>query len=54
MELKFVIDTPPDEECLNDFHKALAKGLINRYGIETMKRVVAEYEKSKKQQDKLS
>mgnify|MGYP004652525401 CR=1 FL=1 len=54
MELKFVIDTPPDEECLIRSHKTLAKGLINRYGIETMKRVVAEYEKSKKQQDKLS
>ncbi len=48
MDLKFVIDTPPDEKCLNDFHKLLAKGLINRYGIETMKKVVKEYQRNKR------
>lgn len=47
MNFKFIVDVPPDEECLNNFHKALAKGLINKNGEENMKKVVAEYYKSK-------
>lgn len=48
-DFEFIVITPPDEECIENFHKTLAQGLINKYGIETMKKVV---ELSKTQENK--
>ena len=47
LEFKFIVDIPPDKEGLKDFHKAFVKGLINRYDIEVMIRVIKDYEKTK-------
>ena len=39
-DFEFIIVTPADEESITNFHKSLAQGLINKHGIETMKKVV--------------
>lgn len=39
-EFKFIVDVPPDEYCINNFHKTIAKALIDKYGVKNM-RVVA-------------
>ncbi len=39
-DFKFVVGVDPDEETIKEFHKILANGLIKRYGIETMKKVL--------------
>lgn len=39
-DFEFIIVTPPNEECIESFHKTLAQGLINKYGIEIMRKVV--------------
>lgn len=44
-EFEFIIDVPPDEETIREFHKSIAQGLINKYGAETMKRVLEELNK---------
>ena len=36
----FVVKTPADEEVEMDFHRSLAKGLINKHGIDVMKNVI--------------
>lgn len=45
MEFKFVTGTAPDEETINDMHKELAKGLINKYGKEVIKEVLKHTDK---------
>ena len=50
MEFIFVVDVPPDEDCISRSHKVLADGLIEKYGIETMKEVVRQI-KAKKAKD---
>lgn len=37
---EFVVDVAPSRETILEFHKNLAKILINKYGKETMKKVV--------------
>ena len=39
-EFKFVVGVAPDEETIREFHSVLAKGLIKKYGVETMKEVL--------------
>lgn len=39
-EFEFIEINEPDGYCLENFHKALAKGLINKYGEEAMRKVV--------------
>ena len=46
-DLEFVIDTPPDEYTIKNFHKTMAKICIKKYGIDVMKRVVKEMDKHK-------
>jgi len=46
-EFEFIVDVLPDEETIREFHRSIAQGLVNKYGAETMKRVL---EESKKQQ----
>lgn len=39
-EFEFIVDVSPDEETIREFHRSIAQGLINKYGAETMKRVL--------------
>ena len=41
---EFVVDVPPDEDCIRRFHKVIADSLIKKYGIATMKEVVKQME----------
>lgn len=36
----FTVKGQADDEVIRDFHRALAKGLINKHGIEVMKKVI--------------
>lgn len=45
----FVVNTPPDEYTINEFHKGLAEILINKYGVETMKEVLKQINAKEKQ-----
>lgn len=29
---EFIVDVPPDNETIINFHNAIARGLINKYG----------------------
>jgi len=40
MVFEFVVDVPPDEDCIGGFHQVIADAFIKKYGIETMKEVV--------------
>lgn len=40
MDFIFKIKVPPDEDVIRDFHRSLAKGLINKHGVDVMKNVV--------------
>lgn len=51
-EFKFIVDVPPDEYCINNFHKTIARGLIEKYGAENMRRVLKEIERMKNTSDK--
>ena len=44
-KFELVIDFPPDEETIRDFHRAIAQVLVNKYGTETMKKVLEEFKK---------
>lgn len=44
-EFEFIVDIPPDEETIKAFHRAIAQGLINKYGSETMEKVLEEWDK---------
>lgn len=37
---EFIFDNQPDEETLQEFHKAIAEDLIENFGLEVMKEVV--------------
>lgn len=37
---EFVVDVPPDEDCIERSHKVIADAFIKKYGVETMKEVV--------------
>lgn len=37
---EFIFDNQPDEETLQEFHKAIAEAYIKKYGVEVMKEVV--------------
>ena len=43
-EFEFIVDIPPDKETIINFHKAIAKGLIKKYGEATMREVVKQLE----------
>lgn len=45
MEFKFVTGTAPDEETINNMHRELAKGLINKYGKEVIEKVLKQIDK---------
>lgn len=45
---EFIFDNQPDEETLQEFHKAIAEAYIKKYGVENMRRVL---EILKNQQD---
>lgn len=51
MEFNFIVDVPPDEECIKEFRMGIAEDLIQNHGIEFIKRVLEELDKRK---DKLS
>lgn len=51
-EFIFVVDVPPDEYCIKNFHDAIAKGLIEKYGAENMRRVLKEIERMENTSDK--
>lgn len=40
MDFNFVVGVAPDEETINNMHKELAKGLINKYGKKVIKEVL--------------
>lgn len=40
MDFEFIVGTPPDEECIQNFHKTLAQGLINKYGSEKIDKLI--------------
>ena len=40
IDYKFVVDVPPDEDCIRRSHKVIADELIKKYGMATMKEVV--------------
>lgn len=44
-EFEFIVDVPPDEYTIREFHKSIAQGLINKYGAENMKKVLEELKK---------
>lgn len=41
-ESKFVEINEPSEEVIEEFHKQLAKGLINKYGKELIEKALKE------------
>lgn len=44
-EFEFIVDVQPDKETIREFHRSIAQGLVNKYGAETMKRVLEEAKK---------
>ena len=36
----FIVDVSPDDYCIENFHKSLARGLINKYGTENIKKIL--------------
>lgn len=42
---EFVVDVEPDEETIRKVHEDLARILINKYGVQTMKEVLNILEK---------
>lgn len=40
MEFVFVLKNEPSEELIQEFHRGIAKDLIENYGIDTMKEVL--------------
>ena len=47
MEFIFVVDVPPDEDCIERSHQVIADAFIEKYGIETMKEVVRQIQLKK-------
>lgn len=47
MEFKFIAVNEPDEEAIDEFHKIIVEGLIEIYGIETMREVLKRIENEK-------
>lgn len=47
MEYKFIVRTPPDQECIDEFYKSVAQGLINKHGVEFMREVVRTLKETK-------
>lgn len=39
-EFNFICVNEPDEDCLDRFHTAIAKELIKKHGIETIRKVL--------------
>lgn len=37
MEFKFIAVNEPDEEAVEEFHRIIAEGLVEKYGIETIR-----------------
>jgi hypothetical protein len=46
-EFNFIINTPPDETTIDEFHKSLARILVKKYGVETIKKVIQLVEQQK-------
>lgn len=42
MDFNFIVGVAPDKETINNMHKELAKGLINKYGKKVMNKVLKE------------
>lgn len=40
MDFEFIVRTPPDEECINNFKKSISQGMIEKYGVEVLKKAV--------------
>lgn len=40
MVFEFVVNVPPDEDCIERSHQVIADAFIEKYGIEAMKEVV--------------
>lgn len=47
-KFNFIINTPPDETTIDEFHKSLARILIKKHGEKTMKEVVKVVESQQK------
>lgn len=43
-KFEFIVDVPPDEDVIRRFHMVIAKALVNKYGVENMKRVLEMYQ----------
>ena len=52
-DFEFIVDVPPDDYCIEKFHIALARGLINKYGVENMKKILETIEEQAKQPIKI-
>lgn len=44
-EFEFIVDVPPDEDTIRRGNMVLAQALVNKYGVENMKRVLEELKK---------
>ncbi|MBU5486991.1 hypothetical protein KQI77_02280 [Clostridium sp. MSJ-8] len=44
-DFEFVIDVPPDDYCIEKFNITLARGLIKKYGVENIKKILETIEK---------
>lgn len=42
VEFRFVIKNEPSKDVIEEFHKQLAKGLINKYGKDLIKKALKE------------
>lgn len=40
LDFIFTVKGQADDEVIRDFHRALAKGLINKHGVDVMRKVV--------------
>lgn len=48
MDFEFIVSTPPDRECIDNFKKSIAQGLINKYGVDKLKKIVEIIETTEK------
>ena len=39
-EFVFISDNEPSEEVLKDFRRTIARGVINKYGVDVMREII--------------
>lgn len=39
-DFKFIVKTPPDEECIRNLSRVSGKILVDKYGVESIKQVL--------------